>query len=244
MATQADLDQLRAECDDYDAALLALVHEVVPDELSSHSWAYVRSYVLLCHAGIEHFIEQCFSDYVRACLNPDATGRVDPSVYIAGIRLGDKIRGNHGGKGQNLDPVHISAELPGRVISHFITPNNGIKKKDLKRIVQGIGLNWLQFEATCSDLIAAAETLGAKRGSVAHVRSAAGGLQAQIYPADARGYVAPVLVELPALLQFTGMHPTLGSPPRLRSILRRGRARVSAVRGALRASEEWSLREE
>lgn len=206
----ADLEVLQSEVAVLDRALLGTVVVQPPDDLSQHERIAIRAYLILSHAAIEEFTEACFRDYVRATLRIDDAGMVSAGMYLALIELADPIKGR----------LQRSVRTPEQVLALFpelyqakLSANNGVRRHHLQAISQAAGIDWLLFEDSLDLLVQALETLGTKRGGIAHVSTAVhpgtngGGVVEELLPPNVREYVGDALRALPSLIQFLGDHP-------------------------------------
>jgi hypothetical protein len=85
--------------------------------------------------------------------------------------------------------------LRGLYRSKVVTPNNGVKRKNLRALAKPLGLED-RLEADCEGLLSPADTLGARRGALAHM----GHVDEELRPAEARRMVFDVVAELDRLL--------------------------------------------
>lgn len=208
----AAVGDLEEEIVGLDQFLLAPIVATAPDPLVASERRAISAYLVLVHGDIEEFVESSFYDYAAECLNVDDGGRVDPGLYQAVVSMASDLTGQFSGRA-----VMTPSELVQRVVPllhrKYIQPNNGIRRENIKRMTVGVGLDWPQLETACADLIGALDTLGSRRGAIAH-RGVAG-VELQQYPEDVRKLVGEVVTRLPDLLGFLGERPRhqVGSGP-------------------------------
>jgi RiboL-PSP-HEPN len=224
------LDILRDEVAALDELLLTPVATTPPDPLSLKERIGVRAYLVLAHGAVEDFVERCFSTYLETAAQLDNQGRVLPGVYLTMFHL----RGDLEKQIKKTDRTGelLLNRLPPLYAEKVVKPNNGIRRSNIQNLCQGAGLRWLDFESTCASAVSALDTLGAKRGSVAHVSTVAesgGGVQQELYPTNVREWVGDVVLALPDMLTYIESQPT-PAKPRVQVALSRLRRQLQRVR--------------
>lgn len=181
----------------------ALAQALLPDDpdltsaLSQEKRFLTHAYVILACATIEEFIEGCFSEYVAQASGSDAFGYEGCFLTLA-AKFADDLVGQHGGAiPAAVDAVPV---LRGLYSSKVISPNNGIKRRNLESLAKPLGL-CSRLEEECEDLLGPADVLGGKRGAVAHL----GTIDEEVRPAEAREMVKNVMDQLPLLLRLFGL---------------------------------------
>lgn len=207
------LDVLRDEVAALDELLLAPVGTTPPDPLSLKERIGVRSYLVLAHGAVEDFVERCFSAYLESAARLDDDGRMLPGMYLTMFHL----RGDLEKQVKKVDRTgeELLRRLPPLYVEKVVRPNNGVRRNNIQNLCQGAGLRWLDFETACARAVSALDTLGAKRGSVAHVSSVAEaitGVQEEIYPPNVQEWVENVVDSLPDMLDYIDSQPTPATP--------------------------------
>jgi hypothetical protein len=145
---------------------------------------------------IEEFVEECFERYVAVAL--ESIGAAVPPCFVPlATRFADDLKGQ-----TNTIPDSKKAcpMLRGFYASKIVRPNNGVKRANLSALAKPLGL-LERLEADCEDLLVPADTLGSRRGAVAHL----GTVTTELRPGDARKLVQDVLDKLPLLIELLGL---------------------------------------
>lgn len=185
-----DLARLRENEEALAEALLPTDSEPT-DPLEPRKQFLTHAYLVLATAVIEEFIEECFEEYVTTAL-ADVGGAVPPCFVPLAAKFAEDLIGQ-----TNTTPPAADAcpMLRGLYVSKIVRTNHGIKRKHLIGLSKSLGLQ-PALEADCEDLLLPAETLGARRGRVAHL----GTVTEELRPADGRKLVLDVIDQLPLLL--------------------------------------------
>jgi hypothetical protein len=185
-----DLEGLRKNENDLADALLPPDVDLT-QPLDARATFLTRGYLVLACATIEEFIEECFDDYTERALD-SSSGSVSGCFVFLAIRFADDI----GGKSKlSSNLTHRCKALRGLYVSKVVRTNNGVKRDNLRSLARPLGL-LDRLESECEELLSPADTLGARRGAVAHT----GTVNEELRPAEARKLVSDVLDELPLLL--------------------------------------------
>jgi hypothetical protein len=184
-----DLARLRENEDALAAALLPEDADVT-EPLEPRTQFLTHAYLVLACAVIEEFVEECFDAYVDIALAASEAS-VSPCFVPLATRFADDLKGQ-----TSTIPSSTKAcpMLRGLYTSKIVRPNNGIKRKNISALARPLGL-LDDLEASCEDLLVPADTLGSRRGTVAHL----GTVATELRPSDARKLVADVLDKLPLL---------------------------------------------
>ncbi|MFJ2134210.1 HEPN domain-containing protein [Streptomyces sp. NPDC087845] len=191
------VSQLRNDIDELRNSLMSKSLQSVapPDDLSSAQSLLVRSFVILAHAHIEEFIEQMFSDFIAA-KTLEITDETIPACYARLIlHFGENIRGEKGSSG--YAPGQLCLTAKSMYESKVIKANNGLKEKNVTQMARPLGLTSDEVSDACPDLFPALDTLGSKRGRLAHRSSQA--VSETIYPGQAIKWVEDVLTHFAQL---------------------------------------------
>jgi hypothetical protein len=79
-------------------------------------------------------------------------------------------------------------------VEKAVIANHGIKETNVEHLAKAAGVEWPPFEAACHMALTQLDTLGGKRGSVAHVSTSKSQITANpIYPANALQWVEDAL---------------------------------------------------
>ena len=185
-----DLARLRENEDALAAALLP--EDLDPTApLEPRAQFLTHAYLVLACAVIEEFVEECFEEYVAKALAANGSS-VSPCFVSLATRFADDLIGQ-----TNTIPAAAQAcpMLRGLYGSKVVRPNNGLKRTNLYSLAKPLGLQEA-LEASCEDLLVPANTLGARRGAVAHL----GTVTAELRPGDGQKLVEDVLDKLPLLI--------------------------------------------
>lgn len=163
------------------------------DPLEPSAQFLTHAYLVLSCAVIEEFVEECFSIYVDKALAAN-----DAQISSCLVSLATRFAGDVIGQTNTIPPAEeASPMLSGLYKSKVIGPNNGIKRKNILGLGKPLGL-YDKIESDCEDLLVPMETLGARRGAVAHL----GIVTEELRPAEARTLVLAAIDKLPLLLQL------------------------------------------
>ena len=166
-----------------------------PDDLSDTQSLLVRSFVILAHAHIEEFIEQMFSDFLSS-KHATVTASEIPTCYARLIlHFGEHIKGQKGSS--SLTPADICTTAKSMYNSKVIKANNGLKEHNVVQLAKPLGLTENDISNACPELLPALDTLGSRRGSLAHRSSQA--VTETIYPGQAIKWVDDVLTHFSQL---------------------------------------------
>jgi hypothetical protein len=175
----------------------ALAEALLPEDsdptepLEPRAQFLTHAYLVLATAVIEEFVEECFEEHVSTALS--AVGDAVPPCFVP---LAAKFADDVVGQTHTTPPAAEACPmLRGLYGSKVVRPNNGIKRKNLVALARPVGLQ-PALEAECEELLVPADTLGARRGRVAHI----GTLTEELRPVEARKLVLDVIAELELLL--------------------------------------------
>lgn len=159
-------------------------------QLTTRDQLLTRAYLVLACALVEDFIEGCFLDYVKKSMEAN-DGLVSSCFVPLAIKFADDLVGQV----NTIPSAAVAAPmLVGLYSSKVIHPNNGVKRKNLEAMARPLGLRD-KLEDECDDLLGPADTLGARRGSVAHTPA----VSEEMRPNQARELVTDVLERIPLL---------------------------------------------
>lgn len=174
-----------------------LPHDPDPTrELGPRARFRTHAYIVLACALIEEFLETCFREHLIQALQRVQSTVADPFLFLATHFSGDVI-----GQGMVHAPASdVCRALHGLYSSKVVEPNNGIKRKNLRALAKPLGLQ-MQLEDKCDALLQTADTLGAKRGSLAH----ASAVTTEVRPGEASRLVSDVLAAIPSMQTLLGV---------------------------------------
>ena len=146
----------------------------------------VNAYLVMAHGCIEEHVETVFQQHA------DGMDCGDDQLSVARAVASAVHAWNEAAKDKPYRERRLGDVL--KAGSSYMTKaaqkNNGIKENNVLALARAAGVEWPPFESACNDALIKLETLGGKRGEVAHV-SASRSLFASspIYPPDAKAWV-------------------------------------------------------
>lgn len=162
------------------------------------------AYRLLCHAEIEHHLEEASKDLAIFKVKEAKVGNVSFTVLtlVAYYKIGwggletDVFFEGENSKPDKSNPFkHPIGELLEDALKgylgHVLKDNHGIRTENLKRILRPVGVDLEKLDATW---ITAMEDFGKSRGETAHKSSV--GVSRQIDPKDEFDRVGQLLLGL------------------------------------------------
>jgi hypothetical protein len=175
-------------------SMLSGVQTEFPDPLSDNEKVAVSAYLVLAHACIEEYAEEVFlkqfdrlSELSHLPITPRAVARLCLAVALS---LPDAMRTNMTYKTRTLKGTVTAGRK--HYVGTFITKNNGLKENNIKKLAEGIGVEWTSVEGSLHSQLVDLDTLGAKRGEAGHLSPFSPKtltLKQEAYPGDARGWV-------------------------------------------------------
>ncbi|MFF0685650.1 HEPN domain-containing protein [Streptomyces albogriseolus] len=194
-----DIDELKTALLDSDVLSVS-----PPDSLTRRQKLVITSFVILAHAHIEEFIEELFMRYVRE-REKEITNLSAPQCFI---RLSLHFSADLIGQQVHKKPVAAVCETTKHLYKNkVITSNNGLKATNVASLAKPLGLDGKQLDDSCEDLFKALNTLGAKRGKMAHTSSASQVADEDVYASQAVTWVEDVVNRLDDLLNY--LHSTI-----------------------------------
>ncbi|MEU6877965.1 HEPN domain-containing protein [Streptomyces sp. NPDC046712] len=161
---------LRSDIEELKDALLDVDTVAVnpPDDLTRRQQLLITSFVILAHAHIEEFIEELFVSYVEA-RSVEITKDSIPHCFV---RLSLHFSGDLIGQGAGKYPTAQVCETAKNLYrSKVVQINNGLKGANVTALAKPLGLHGDPLTDSCDRLFKALNTLGAKRGKMAHTSS-------------------------------------------------------------------------
>ncbi|XVV37210.1 HEPN domain-containing protein [Streptomyces sp. CA-100214] len=191
------LTQLTSDIQDLRNSLMPAELQAIapPDDLSDAQSLLVKSFVILAHAHIEEFIEQMFLDFLDTKASSVSNGHIPICYARLILHFGEHIKGEKGSA--SLTPELICIKAKSFYESKAIKSNNGLKERNVLQMAKPLGLLESAVSDACPDLFLALDTLGGKRGGLAHRSSQA--VTETIYPGQAIKWVDDVLTHFAQL---------------------------------------------
>ncbi|GAA2369883.1 hypothetical protein GCM10010417_35270 [Streptomyces carpaticus] len=135
------------------------------------------AYRVLMHAELERYFEDSILCSAQSSLHifHNCGGRIVVPAAAAVVHHQSKLffEGKNGSTSYYLSKTRIVQAMPNRlelaietIENGVVGANNGIKKKDIRKLVGWIGIDISEIDA---NLLAALETFGAERGDAAHL---------------------------------------------------------------------------
>lgn len=176
-----------------DQLLLAGVRTEFPDTLTDREKVAVNAYLVLSHACIEEYAERVFLAHYDRLEELATLNFFPPSVaqlaLAVGWHLPDAMKQTLGYKSRTL----AGAIQAGRVnyLRSYVGGNDGLKENNIKKLAQGLGVEWPRVESRLSKELIDLNTLGAKRGAAGHLSpfTPSQGAHEETYPSDVRAWV-------------------------------------------------------
>jgi hypothetical protein len=175
-----------------DETLLARVATQFPDALNDAERAAVSAYLVLAHACVEEYIEDAFRLHFGSVMNmarwPLVPMAVGEALLAVGLSLPEAKRAPY----RSRTLIGMTKAGSTHYEHVVVGANHGIRTGNLKKLAEGCGVNWQEFEAVLSSRLADLDTLGAKRGEAGHLSPFSSkqlAVSAQAYPDDVRGWV-------------------------------------------------------
>ncbi|MFE6767473.1 HEPN domain-containing protein [Streptomyces fimicarius] len=170
-----------------------------PDDLTRRQQLLITSFVILAHAHIEEFIEELFVSYIVA-RNSEIT---DDSIPHCFVRLSLHFSADLIGQGAAKYPADkVCLTVVNLYRSKVVRINNGLKEANVTALAKPLGLNSEQLSDSCEQLFKTLNTLGAKRGKMAHTSSQSA--SETVYAIQAVGWVNDVVDNISELVSFLG----------------------------------------
>lgn len=186
-----DLAHLQENEHDLRSALLPADPDVTK-ALDKRGAFLTHAYVVLASAILEEFVEDCFRHFIETAAASEPNQFAGCFVTLAS-KFSSSIIGQHGNTVVASDSV---ATLKNLYDSKVVTPNNGIRRRNLETLAKPLGL-LPALEEDCEELLGVADALGSKRGAIAHV----GVLSEEIRPSEAKKLVTDIIDNIPSLIK-------------------------------------------
>jgi hypothetical protein len=164
------IDSLKDDIGELKSALLdnELLSVAPPDDLSQRQQLLIASFVILSHAHIEEFIEHLFLTYAEK-REAEITDSVIPHCFVAlSLHFADDLTGQ-GLRKHGARKICITSK--NLYISKVLNINNGLKEANVVSLAKPLGLQSDHITNSCDQLFPALNTLGGKRGKLAHASS-------------------------------------------------------------------------
>ncbi|GGR67300.1 hypothetical protein GCM10010269_02570 [Streptomyces humidus] len=199
---KSDIEELRDALLDTDALTVA-----PPDDLTRRQQLLITSFVILAHAHIEEFIEELFVSYVDA-RTAEITEDSTPHCFIRlSLHFSPDLIGQGAGKYPTTQICQTAINL---YRSKVVKINNGLKAANIAALARPLGLNGDQLSDNCERLFRSLNTLGAKRGKMAHTSSQSA--NETVYASQAVGWVNDVVDNIDELVKFLNGSIPIATP--------------------------------
>lgn len=192
------LDTLRNDIDELRTSLLVedVVDVQAPDDLSRRQQLLIASFVILSHAHIEEFIEGLFLGYIEE-QEKSITEFAIPHCFVKlAMHFSPDLIGQGAGNRQSVQKICTTAK--NFYISKIVKTNHGLKSNNVISLAKPLGLH-SDLPNTCDPLLTALNTLGSKRGGMAHTSPRRQSTTETVYASQAVTWVDDV-VDLAHLL--------------------------------------------
>ncbi|NUK35067.1 hypothetical protein HRW16_09695 [Streptomyces lunaelactis] len=169
-----------------------------PDDLCRRHQLLIASFVILSHAHIEEFIEGLFLRYVEE-REREISNRETPQCFV---RLALHFSGDLIGQGAGkYDIEQICTTAKNLYISKVVNINNGLKRANVTALAKPLGLHGEKLADDCNHLFTALNTLGGKRGKMAHTSSSQSASET-VYSTQAIAWVEDAVNRIHELVDY------------------------------------------
>jgi len=197
--------ELAAQVAALEEMLLSGIETEFPAPLKDVEKVAVSAYLVLSHACIEEYVEDVFlshfdrvSELSRLPIAPRALASL---TFASALFLPEAKIKVMSYKSRTLKGALAAAR--GTYVGSFINRNDGLKASNIKRLAEGVGIEWDRLEARFVDELVDLDTLGAKRGEAGHISPfSAPAVTERIYPSQARQWVGAGRDAIVAIQRF------------------------------------------
>jgi hypothetical protein len=172
--------------------------EDLTEPLAGRDVFLTQAYLILSCAIIEEFIENCFVAHVERALAESGETVAPCFVPLATKFSSEVIAQIHAGPAATEACPMLASLYKAKIVRQ----NNGVKRDNLVNLAKPLGLT-RRVEEECEALILPADTLGARRGAIAHL----GTVTDELRPAAAQAMVLEVIDALPLLVAVLDPQP-------------------------------------
>src|SRR4051812_136636 len=143
---------LTAEIDLLDRRLLSEITTLFPDPLSDEEKISVNAFLVLGHACIEEHVETSFLAHAKrleaSLASPLAPLDAARATLAFGLLASDRLRASHSYAKRDLAAfvAHAIREYE----SALVQQNHGVKAHNIKKLAEGLGIPWQEFDARLS----------------------------------------------------------------------------------------------
>ncbi len=153
----------------------------------------INAYVVLAHGCIEEYVEALFQEHADDLSAHPCGSMVSRAIAMAAFAWQEGAK-SKAFRDRTLDDI---LKVGSSRVEKAISGNHGIKEANVENLAKAAGVEWPPFEAVCNLALTQLETLGGKRGSVAHVSASKTQItNSPIYPFDARNWVTEALAAI------------------------------------------------
>ncbi|SDT77257.1 hypothetical protein SAMN05216371_5381 [Streptomyces sp. TLI_053] len=187
------LDALKSDIAELKASLLSddVLEVKAPDDLTRRQELLIASFVILSHAHIEEFIENLFLRYVEMREKEIADLAVPHCFVKLALHFSPDLIGQ--GAGNKLQTRQICTTAKNLYISKVVNTNHGLKESNVMALAKPLGVHGENLSGECEQLFATLNTLGGKRGRMAHTSSRNQAASETVYASQAIVWVEDVV---------------------------------------------------
>lgn len=175
-----------------DALLLSRVKTEFPDPLTDEEKVAVNAYLVLAHACIEEFLEDTFMAHMRRLIDLMDQPLIPREVAGLFLAFGTIIPEKKRTPYAQRTSAGLANLASGLYKAGTVDMNHGVKTDKVRKLAEGAGVSWPEFESALAGQLGDLDTLGAKRGEAGHLgplTMKATTLSRQDYPDNVRGWV-------------------------------------------------------
>jgi DNA-binding transcriptional regulator YiaG len=163
--------ELVAEIALLDDRLLRPVATAFPQPLSNDEKISVNAFLVLGHACVEEHIEESFMSHA-ARLSEEMAGSA-PSGQAArialafGLNASERIR--KANPYEKRDLKAFAQQALRQYEASVVQQNHGVKAGNVRKLAEGVGLAWAEFDRRLGTALADLDNLGSRRGEAGHM---------------------------------------------------------------------------
>ncbi|WP_159400763.1 HEPN domain-containing protein [Streptomyces sp. XY431] len=187
------LDELKNDIAELKSSLLPddVLRVKAPDDLTRRQELLISSFVILSHAHIEEFVENLFREYVEN-REKEITDATVPHCFVKlALHFSSDLIGQ--GAGNRFPTRQICTTAKNLYISKVINTNHGLKESNVGALAKPLGVHGERLSNSCEQLFVTLNTLGGKRGRMAHTSSRNQAASETVYASQAIVWVEDVI---------------------------------------------------
>jgi hypothetical protein len=179
--------------------LLSGVKTEFPEVPTVDEAILVNAYLVLAHGCIEEHVEAVFQAYADSLVCEPGNTHVTRAIAMAAFAWQEAAK-SKAFRERTLEDIVKAGSYR---VQRAVQSNNGIKESNIENLAKASGVEWPPFEDACNDALTQLETLGGKRGSVAHVSASRSQITNRpIYPPEAKQWVADAIAAARAIDEY------------------------------------------